>query len=93
MKPLQRRLKALTDTRDIMRQIQLDTIAGAKAKVPRKTGFLGRSILPGSVSDTSLAASALLQPGPAISATRSSTTSRTAGSSNTASTAAWTAAS
>ena len=32
-----------------MRDIQLETVAGAKAKVPRKTGHLGRSILPGRV--------------------------------------------
>jgi len=51
MRPLQRRLRALGETRDIMRQIQVETIAGAKAKVPVKTGFLRRSIVPGNVDD------------------------------------------
>jgi hypothetical protein len=50
---LQRRLKAIADTSEMLRGIQLETIAGAKARVPRKTGHLGRSIVPGAVSDTS----------------------------------------
>lgn len=49
---LQRRLKAIGDTENLLRQVQLETIAGAKAHVPRKTGHLGRSIVPGPVSDT-----------------------------------------
>ena len=49
---LQNRLKAIGDTSQLLRQIQLETIAGAKARVPRKTGHLGRSIVPGPVSDT-----------------------------------------
>lgn len=49
---LQRRLKAIGDTSELLRQVQLETIAGAKAKVPRKTGHLARSIIPGPVSDT-----------------------------------------
>jgi len=51
MPALQKRLRALGDTRDIMRQIQIETIAEAKAKVPRKTGFLARSIVPGNLDD------------------------------------------
>lgn len=49
---LQARLKAVGDTSGLLRGIQLETVAGAKARVPRKTGFLGRSILPGPVSET-----------------------------------------
>lgn len=52
MRQLKARLRAIGDTSQLLRAVQLDTIAGAKAKVPRKTGFLGRSIVPGSVSDT-----------------------------------------
>ena len=48
---LERRLKAIGDTSDLLRRVQLDTIAGAKRRVPRKTGHLGRSIVPGSVND------------------------------------------
>jgi hypothetical protein len=50
---LQRRLKAIGETRDLMAQLQLETIAEAKRLVPRKTGHLGRSILPGHVDDDS----------------------------------------
>ena len=50
---LQARLKAIGDTRGLLRQIQLETIAGAKARVPRKTGHLGRSILPGPIDNDS----------------------------------------
>ena len=49
---LNARLKALGATRPIMRDFQLESIAEAKRLVPRKTGHLGRSILPGSVSDS-----------------------------------------
>lgn len=49
---LNARLKALGATRPIMRTFQLDSIAEAKRLVPRKTGHLERSILPGSVSDS-----------------------------------------
>jgi hypothetical protein len=49
---LQARLHAISDLSDLLRTLQLETIAGAKARVPRKTGHLGRSILPGPVSDT-----------------------------------------
>jgi hypothetical protein len=50
---LQRRFRAIGDTRGLLRTIQLDAIAEAKARVPRKTGHLGRSIQPGAVTDTS----------------------------------------
>lgn len=46
---LRSRLKAIGDTKADLRTIQLRTIAGAKAKVPRKTGHLARSIVPGPV--------------------------------------------
>jgi hypothetical protein len=52
MRQLKARIKAIGETSILLREIQLDTIAGAKAKVPRKTGFLGRSIVPGNVTDT-----------------------------------------
>lgn len=48
---LQRRLKAIGETHFLMRAIQLETIAEAKRLVPRKTGHLGRSIVPGPVDD------------------------------------------
>src|SRR5688572_29071299 len=49
MKPLQKRLRSLGETRELLRSVQLETIAGAKERVPRKTGFLARSIVPGPV--------------------------------------------
>ena len=52
MRQLKARMKAIGETSILLRQVQLDTIAEAKAKVPRKTGFLGRSIVPGNVTDT-----------------------------------------
>jgi len=52
MRQLKARIKAIGETSILLREVQLDTIAGAKAKVPRKTGFLGRSIVPGNVTDT-----------------------------------------
>ena len=51
MRPLKARIKAIGDTSQLLRQVQIETIAGAKARVPRKTGFLGRSIVPGNVTD------------------------------------------
>ena len=54
MKPLQKRLRSLGETRPVLRAIQRETIAGAKARVPRKTGFLARSILPGELDDDSV---------------------------------------
>lgn len=47
---LQRRLRAIGDTGDILRGIQLAAVREAKLLVPRKTGNLGRSIVPGNYS-------------------------------------------
>lgn len=49
-KELMRRLNAIKDTRDLLAEIQLDAVAEAKRKVPRKTGNLGRSIGPGGLT-------------------------------------------
>jgi hypothetical protein len=53
MPQLKARLRAVGKTEVLLRELQLETIAGAKAKVPRKTGHLGRSILPGRVDKDS----------------------------------------
>jgi hypothetical protein len=45
-----RRLKAIQEPNPVLRVWQLDTIAEAKRTVRRKTGHLGRSIVPGSIS-------------------------------------------
>ena len=50
---LQARLHAIAKTNLLLRQLQLATIAEAKRRVPRKTGHLGRNILPGHVSTDS----------------------------------------
>lgn len=47
---LQTRLRAIGETEVLLRQLQLETIAEAKRLVPRKTGHLGRSIVPGRVT-------------------------------------------
>jgi hypothetical protein len=52
MPQLKRRLHAIGETEGLLRLLQLETIAGAKARVPRKTGHLARSIVAGPVSDT-----------------------------------------
>ena len=44
---LRRRLQAIGDTRQFLREVQKDTVAGAKQRVHRRTGFLGRNIVPG----------------------------------------------
>jgi hypothetical protein len=49
MPQLKARLRAIGRTELLLRELQIETVAGAKAKVPRKTGHLGRSILPGHV--------------------------------------------
>ena len=49
---LKARLRAVSDTSLLLRQLQLETVAGAKARVPRKTGFLARSIIVGPVGET-----------------------------------------
>ncbi len=50
---LRRRLKAIGDTRPLLRTIQLDAVAEAKKRVPRRTGHLARSIGPGSLTGSS----------------------------------------
>jgi phage gpG-like protein len=51
---LNRRLDAISKAtgRDLLREIQINAVAQAKHLVPRRTGNLGRSISPGSLSDT-----------------------------------------
>lgn len=48
---LRARFRAVGQTRVFMQGWQVDTIAGGKARVHRKTGFLGRAIVAGSVDD------------------------------------------
>lgn len=48
---LNKRLKAISESRGLLKMIQLDAVGEAKRLVPRKTGFLGRSIRPGSLTD------------------------------------------
>jgi len=48
---LRRRFRAIEDVSPLFRQVQLDTVAGAKARVPVKTGFLRRAIVPGPFGD------------------------------------------
>ncbi len=47
------RLNALGGTGGILREIQLRSVVEAKLVVPRKTGHLGRSIVPGRLTATS----------------------------------------
>jgi phage gpG-like protein len=49
---LQRRLKAIKEGHSLLREIQLGAVREAKLLVPRKTGNLGRSIVPGSIGRT-----------------------------------------
>ena len=51
LEELRRRLAAISDTRGILGEIQIAAVAEAKKIVPRKTTHLGRSIIPGSLSD------------------------------------------
>lgn len=53
MRALMRRMEALGETQPLMRTLQLSTIANAQRKVPRRSGFLQRNIVPGEVSETS----------------------------------------
>jgi hypothetical protein len=46
---LLRRLRAIGEARPLLRALQLETVRQAKLVVPRKTGNLGRSIVPGTV--------------------------------------------
>ena len=50
MDHLIRRLQAIGDERAILHALQVATVSEAQARVPRKTGFLQRSIRPGPVS-------------------------------------------
>lgn len=49
---LERRLKAISDQRELLKALQLGTVAEAKALVPRKTGNLGRTIRPAGLTQT-----------------------------------------
>lgn len=44
-----RRLEAITDRRGLLKELQVRTIEESKLLVPRKTGNLGRSIVPGPI--------------------------------------------
>ena len=46
------RLRALGETQPVLRTLQIDTVAEAKLLVPRRTGHLGRSIVPGTLTPT-----------------------------------------
>jgi len=46
------RLQALGEERPVLRVLQIDTVREAKLLVPRKTGHLGRSIVPGVLTPT-----------------------------------------
>lgn len=48
---LNRRLNAISQGRPLLQKLQIESVANAKRLVPRKTGNLGRSIHPGSVTD------------------------------------------
>lgn len=50
---LQRRLKAVGEPKPLLRALQLAVISEAQKLVPRKTGNLQRSIVPGEITDTS----------------------------------------
>lgn len=50
MDGLQRRLRAIGELEPAMRALQLSTIHEAQARVHRRTGFLQRNIVPGTVS-------------------------------------------
>ncbi len=53
MSALMKRLQAIGDTKAFLHVVQLSTVAEAKARVPRKTGTLARSIVPGATSNDS----------------------------------------
>ena len=55
MDALIRRMKAIGETKPVMRALQLSTIHEAQARVPRRTGLLQRRIVPGAVDkDTAI---------------------------------------
>lgn len=49
---LLRRLKAIKNARPLLAEIQLRAVREAKIRVPRRTGNLGRTIHPGSLTPT-----------------------------------------
>lgn len=49
---LNRRLAAISKGTNILKSIQLQAVREAKELVPRKTGYLARSIVPGSLTNT-----------------------------------------
>ena len=49
---LLKRLKAIDHGRPILHEIQLRAVREAKSRVPRQTGNLGRTIHPGSLTET-----------------------------------------
>jgi len=49
---LNRRLKAIGDTKAVLHRLQLDVVAEAKRLAPRKTGNLGRLIQVGALTPT-----------------------------------------
>jgi hypothetical protein len=51
IRELERRLKAIGDTKAMLRALQIATVSEAQSRVPRKTGHLQRSIRPGRVAD------------------------------------------
>lgn len=53
MDALQRRLKAIGEAQPLLRALQFSTIHEAQALVPRKTGHLQRSIVPGQLTTSS----------------------------------------
>lgn len=52
MDALIRRMRALGDTKVVLRAVQFSVIHEAQALTPRKTGNLQRSIVPGELTDT-----------------------------------------
>lgn len=51
MDALLRRMKALGETKPVMRALQLSTVHEAQARVHRRTGLLQRRIVPGALTD------------------------------------------
>ena len=53
MDALLRRMKAIGETKPVMRALQLSTVHEAQARVHRRTGLLQRRIVPGALTDDS----------------------------------------
>ena len=47
-----KRLVAIKDTRGLLKEVQIRAVSESKKLVPRKTGSLGRSITPGTLTPT-----------------------------------------